>query len=115
MSAWPAGTKKANLAKRVGPLKRIHVNKHIIAANAKYGFDDPAITIQTSAGPYPCREVTWNGPSIMMHDADHPLSCGAKVWIETRAALSVSSECRRIRNKANYRKSNAVLCATTRE
>lgn len=108
MSKWPMGTKRAKLAQRQGTLKRIHVNKHIIAANAKHGRDDPAITVQTSAGSYPCREVTWDGPSIMVHDADHPLSCGAKVWIETRAALSITNECRRVRDATNYRKCNAV-------
>lgn len=89
MSAWPKGTKRDNLARRAGTQKRIHVNKHIIAANAKTGANDPAITVQTSAGSIPCREVLWNGPSRMVHDAAHPLSCGAKVWIETHAELTI--------------------------
>lgn len=87
MAAWPRGTKRAALAGRAGPRKRIHVNKHVIAANAKTGANDPAITIQTSDGSFTCRRVLWEGVSEMVHDAEHPLSCGAKVWIETEAAL----------------------------
>lgn len=78
------------LASRKGPVKRIHVNKHIIAANAKNGTNDPAITIQTSAGSLNVRRVYWDGPSTMVHDAEHPLSCGAKVWIETHCLLTLT-------------------------
>lgn len=84
MSQWPV---RKSLAKRAGPLKRIHVNKHIIAANGKRGTNDPAITIQTSAGSINCRTIAWSGMSIMKHDQQNPLSCGAKVWIETSCAL----------------------------
>ena len=94
MSAWPRGSASRpglalGAAALDGRLKRLHVNKHIIAANAKNGTNDPAITIQTSVGSVACRRVTWNGASEMVHDAEHPLSCGAKVWIETRAPLKV--------------------------
>jgi hypothetical protein len=75
----------ARLSDRV---KRIHVNKRVIAANSKTGANDPAITIQTSYGPLRARSVVWDGPSRMVHDAEHPLSCGAKVWIETKAGLT---------------------------
>lgn len=89
MSQWPVGTKRASLAKRQGPIKRIHVNKHVISANSKHGKNDPAITIQTSAGSLNCRAVAWSGMSIMRHDQESPLSCGAKVWIETYCALDI--------------------------
>jgi hypothetical protein len=91
MSAWPLGTDRKALAQRAGILKRIHVNKHVIAANAKHGRNDPAITIQTSAGSFTARKIEWTGRSVMIHDAEHPLSCGAKVWIETTAAVHVVS------------------------
>jgi hypothetical protein len=70
-------------------VKRIHVNKHVIGANAKHGKDDPAITIQTSAGSFTCRKASWEGPTSIVHNETDPLSCGAKVWVETRAALVV--------------------------
>jgi hypothetical protein len=36
---------------RRGLIKRIHVDKQVIARNRKLGLSDPAITIQTSKGP----------------------------------------------------------------
>lgn len=89
MAQWPIRTKRVELARRQGTQKRIHVNKHIISSNAKTDANNAAITVQTSAGSFNCREVLWNGPSRMVHDQIHPLSCGAKVWIETHAKLTI--------------------------
>jgi hypothetical protein len=77
------------MAARRGAIKRIHVNKHVIASNAKHGTNEPAITVQTSKGSTTARRVDWDGPSTMVHDGENPLSCGAKVWIETYASLDV--------------------------
>lgn len=85
MSAWPRGTARGNLAFRRGPLKRIHVNKHVIAANVKHGRNDPAITVQTSAGSFVARKVVIHGPSVMR--SDKQLSCGARIYLETNAQL----------------------------
>lgn len=85
MSAWPRGSARGKLAGRRGPLKRVHVNKHIIAANVKCGRNDPAITVQTSAGSFTARTVVIHGPSIMR--SDKPLPCGARVYLETNAQL----------------------------
>jgi hypothetical protein len=74
-------------ARLAGYRKRIHVNKHVIASNTKTGADEPAITIQTSHGPVRAREVSWNGPSVMVQSMSDPLACGAKIWIETDCAL----------------------------
>jgi hypothetical protein len=89
MSDLSPETIRKGLAARRGAIKRIHVNKHIISNNAKNGTNDAAITVQTSQGSLNARSVSWDGPSYMVHDAEHPLSCGAKVWIETRAPLKV--------------------------
>lgn len=89
MAAWPRGTARMRAAGYSHTIKRIHVNKHVIAANAKHGRNDPAITVQTSKGSIPCRRVAWDGPSVMVHDAERPLKCGAKVWIETLAPLTI--------------------------
>ncbi len=88
-TARPLGTDRIALAQRRGTVKRIHVNKHVIAANAKHGTNDPAITVQTSAGSFNAHSVEWEGRSIMVHDAENPLNCGAKVWIETDAAVYI--------------------------
>lgn len=68
-------------------LKRIHINKHIIRANAKHGKKDPPITVKTYKGNIKCDEVEILGPSILVYQPDKPLSCGAKVWIETEATV----------------------------
>lgn len=70
-----------------GTVKRLHVDKHVIAANAKHGRSDPAITIQTSKGPIKTFEVDIKGPSKFVYRPDKPLSCGARLWIETHAEL----------------------------
>jgi hypothetical protein len=85
MAAWPKGTARGRLAGRSGPLKRVHVNKHVIAANVKHGRNDPAITVQTSAGSFTAYRVVIHGPSIMR--SDKPLPCGARVYVETHAQL----------------------------
>lgn len=85
MSAWPRGSERGLLAGRSGTLKRVHVNKHIIAANVKSGRSDPAITVQTSKGSFTAHTVVIHGPSIMR--SDKPLSCGARIYLETHAQL----------------------------
>lgn len=61
---------------------RIHINMHIIRANAKHGTDDPAISIKTYKSNRRAKEVAINGPSKVVYRPDKPLSCGARVWIE---------------------------------
>lgn len=73
--------KRINLARTLGTIKRLHVDRHAVRK------DEPAITIQTSDGPIKARTVTIKGPSSVMHRPDDPLSCGARVWIETLAEL----------------------------
>ena len=69
-----------------GLIKRIHINKQVIAANLKHGRDDPAITVQLSSGPLRARHVEIKGPSHLVTGAK-PLSCGARIWIETKAEI----------------------------
>lgn len=71
-----------------GTIKRIHVDKHVIAANRKHGQDNPPVTIQTSKGAIKCRGVKINGPSEFIYSPDKPLHCGARLWIETKSEVS---------------------------
>jgi hypothetical protein len=71
-----------------GTIKRLHVDRRVIAANAKYGRTDAPITIQTSRGPHKAQRVRWNGPSTFVYSPHKPLGCGAKVWIETLAEVT---------------------------
>jgi hypothetical protein len=68
---------------------RIHVNQHKIRANKKHGTNDPVITVKTSKSNTYGHEVKINGSSKVIYSPNKPLSCGAKVWIETEAEVVV--------------------------
>jgi hypothetical protein len=72
-----------------GTLKRIHVNQHVIRRNAKTGESAPPLSVKTSKGSLPCSHVVIHGDSVVRYSPDRPLSCGARVWIETRAGLTL--------------------------
>ena len=74
---------------KAGTIKRLHVDKHVIVRNRKQGENNPAITVQTSKGPHKAHEVEVNGPSRFIYRPDKPLSCGAVLWIETRAQVTL--------------------------
>ena len=65
---------------------RIHVNQHNIRANTK-GSDVPVLTVKTYKENRKCNSVEVHGPSVVVYSPDKPLSCGAKVWIETEAEV----------------------------
>ena len=68
--------------------KRIHINQHVIRANAKYkARKDPPITIKTSKGNRVTYAAEIDGLARVVYSPDKPLSCGAKVWIETDAPV----------------------------
>lgn len=80
-----------------GNIKRIHVDQHVIRANKKYGTDDPAITVQTAmrsptgSRSWKCHRASWDGPTEIV-SGEKPLSCGARVWVETHAEVRVVVE-----------------------
>jgi hypothetical protein len=67
----------------------IHVNQHIIKRNAKNGENEPTITVKQGRKNTYAREVIIDGPSKVVYSPDSPLSCGAKVWIETTAPVKL--------------------------
>lgn len=67
----------------------IHVNQHVVKANAKSGKQDPVLTIKTYKSNTYANEVTIKGDSKVVYSPDKPLSCGAKVWIETNSQVEV--------------------------
>lgn len=70
--------------------KRIHVNQHHIRHNLKNPDDPkPVLTVKTSKSNTKCNRVVINGTSEVVYSPDKPLSCGAKVWIETDAEIEV--------------------------
>lgn len=67
--------------------KRIHVNQHHIRSNAKGGEQKPVLTVKTYRENIKCNRVKIKGDSEVVYSPDKPLSCGAKVWIETEAEI----------------------------
>jgi len=68
---------------------RIHVNQHKIRSNKKNNLNEPVITVKTSKSNTYANEVIIKGPSKVIYSPDKPLSCGAKVWIETESEVVV--------------------------
>ena len=68
--------------------KRIHINQHVIRSNAKNDENKPVITVKTSKRNIYAHKVDIGGSSTVVYSPDKPLSCGAKVWIETNAPVS---------------------------
>ena len=67
--------------------KIIHVNQHNIKRNAKYGTDDPVLTIKTYKQNDYAHEATIktkDGLTVarVIYSPNVPLNCGARVWIE---------------------------------
>jgi len=73
---------------------RIHVNQHNIRANNK-GADLPVITVKDykQNRKVNTAEIRKEGEVVckVVYSPDKPLSCGAKVWIETDC--EVVTEC----------------------
>lgn len=65
----------------------VHVNQHVIKANAKSGDRDPVLTVKTYKDNTYAHEVEIKGPCKVIYSPDKPLSCGAKVWIETQSEV----------------------------
>ena len=71
-------------------VKRIHINQHKIRANIKTPEAlQPVITIKDGKTNTYCWEVDIKGPSKVVYRPNKPLSCGAKVWIETEGEVNV--------------------------
>ena len=68
--------------------KVIHINKHVIVSNRKHGKNEPPITVKTYKTNDYCHRVSildkdGNVVATVIHRTEKPLSCGARVWIET--------------------------------
>ena len=75
-----------------GNKKKIHINMHVIRANGKHGTREPVVTCKSKGRNDYGHQVQINGPSKVIYSPDKPLSCGAKVWIETSAEVEIIVE-----------------------
>jgi hypothetical protein len=71
-------------------IARIHVNQHVIKANAKSGDRNPVFTIKQGGKNTYATRVKVKGEMELVYSPDKPLSCGAKVWIETRGEIELA-------------------------
>ena len=69
---------------------RIHVNTHKLRFNKKHGTNNPVITIKTSHSNRYAHQVEILGPSTGIYRPEKPLSCGARVWIETDSEVKIA-------------------------
>ena len=72
-------------------IKRIHVNQHNIKWNKKNPNDlpKPVISVKCGGKNYVGAEAIINGSSKVIYSTNKPLSCGARVWIETTAEVVI--------------------------
>lgn len=66
----------------------IHVNQHVIKDNSKNNLNNPVLTCKTyKSNNYAHEAIIYddNGKEVakVIYSSHKPLSCGAKVWIET--------------------------------
>lgn len=74
--------------------KVIHVNQHNIRYNSKNEDKKPVITCKTYKDNTYANEVVIYGQdgleaARVVYSPDKPLSCGAKVWIETKNDIDI--------------------------
>lgn len=65
----------------------IHVNQHVIRKNHKTGARMPALTVKSGRRNTYAHEVLIIGSSEVVYRPDKPLSCGARVWIQTNGLV----------------------------
>ena len=68
---------------------RIHINMHKIRFNKRHGTNNPVITVKTSHSNRYAHNVEILGPSTVIYRPEKPLSCGARVWVETNAEVKI--------------------------
>lgn len=73
----------------MGKKKIIHVNQHVIKKNTKAGEDNPVLTVKVGKKNVYGHSVKIHGDSETIYSQHNPLSCGARVWIQTKAPIDV--------------------------
>ena len=73
----------------LGPgLKRIHVNQNKLRARVKDPTrTDHCYTIKFKGKTYTAYQVFIDGESRLVESIEKPLSCGARLWLETTAPI----------------------------
>ena len=82
--------------------KYIHINQHKIKSNHKNNKREPVITVKTYKSNTYGHQVHILGECKVVYSPDKPLSCGAKVWIETDAEVITIPDFADVREGQNY-------------
>ena len=90
-------------------IARIHVNQHVIKANAKNGENNPIFTIKQGGKNTYAHNVKVKGEMELVYSPDKPLSCGAKVWIETRGDIELDGK----RDDTSFNKDDRLIASPT--
>ena len=75
----------------MGKIKRIHINQHNIRHNSKAEETKPVVSVKCGGRNYTGYGAEFSGGRVV-YSPDKPLSCGAKVWIETTEKVEVIGE-----------------------
>lgn len=69
----------------------VHVNQAKIRSNIKKpaGEQEPVLTVKTYKSNTYAHEVEFTGPARVVYSPDKPLSCGARVWMESEHPVKV--------------------------
>lgn len=67
----------------------VHVNQHAIRRNIKAETPEPVLTVKTYKSNTYAHEVSIEGASRVVYSPHKPLSCGARVWIETESPVTI--------------------------
>jgi hypothetical protein len=70
----------------------IHVNAQLIRRNVKNRTTYPVVRVQQGRKQRYCSEAIIDGPSRIVYSPEEPLSCGARLWIETEANVALVNE-----------------------
>ena len=73
-----------------GCIKRIHVNQHLLRRALK-GEDTCPYTVQYKGKAHPCKYWTAEGELEGINAIDKPLSCGARIYIQTTGPMVLYS------------------------
>lgn len=70
----------------------IHVNQAHIRSNIRKDPEnrEPVLTVKTYKSNVYANNVSIEGPSKVIYSPDKPLSCGARVWIETEGPVTIN-------------------------
>ncbi len=76
---------------------KIHVNQHVIRKNQKENLRDPVLTVKDYkknryAHQALIKDAQGNVVAKVIYSPDKPLSCGARVWIETENEVDIVVE-----------------------